>query len=749
MGNEKKYYFLLLAALIIMIFYPYVSTGYTTNDDMFNGLIPFSDFFDMAAAQGRIHFASLHGLFAHGAHVFGNHALVKTVSLLSLVLNIILFGYMIYRLTFSDVFALFCMFFWTAFIGDSWDHFLITSSPLLYTIPLSLLFISVILTERYHSSHKFKYLGLSAFFYFLTLNFSEMFVLFIFIFPLILIYKGYNLRKTAVIMIPHLSVLFFSLTVYLIYRSMHPSDYTGNVVAIHSMSLKNILQTLTTYSLFCFPTSRYVLYISNTSDYLSFLYDGNMMNYQVRNLVTAVGTVFANLKNMPADWIARSVIVSFVSIQLISKLKNFFTKRDFLFLGGLSCLFLFMPNLPHSLTPKYQDWVVKYGSRAYVGTYYSWFGMTLLLSLILFYFKGILKSSFMKKVFYAGIVIIFSFSSILTSAGNYCQVKSKIMSHKKWELFDRFLYSSQFNKVKNDSIVFCPSLINRSIGFATGRPGHWARYTQNKTGKHVLYAGDSDEMVRFRVNYPEGDIYFLKYSQNYNNPEQYIVFSKLDRKYFTETAIQKIMTDSVYIYTLSENTRYLVVSDTAQGVKTWKHTDERLISDKQSETVYLRSEKIYPDSVMVCNNLDFSVHEKNEFRNLVNIKPGKGFYRIDRLLTWDLPYINNGRMHYRSGKESILVLNNPLKKDLRVRLKFVIAGSSEEKSAVRVLHNNKKYKFYPTLKGTNALLSLVLKHGDNKIHFKSDSDKFRQSIKYRGDVFFDISDIKITNPLFK
>jgi len=731
MEKERKYYYFLLLLLICTTLFPYINTGYTTNDDMSNALIDYSDFINFAKNQGRYHFMSLHGLVAFGTHAFGSHVTVKTISLFSVVLNVALFGILIFRLTGAEVFSIFCTFFWVAFLHDSWGHFLITSSPLIYTLPLSLFFISILFFMESIEKNSNKSLIVSAIIYFCALQFSEMFVLFIVFFVLIFFFKNKSGFQQFKYLLPHITALSLFLLIYIVFRINYPSQYAGNAINFNEFSIQGFFETLKEYSLSGFRLEK----LGNR--FSPFFYNRYIFNNAGENLWVLLKFVLYNLRHLSRDWIVKSLIVSFVSILLLNRHVHFIKKKDCLFILLLSIAMTFLPNVPVAITPKYQDWVTVHGSRTYIGTYYSLFGLTLFLSGIIFFINDHLSNRNIRRIYLSILAVVIFGASVSTSINNDIQLKSKAMSHKKWELIDKFILSDQFKNMNRKSIVYAYDLVNKHlINIAVGWGGnYWERYIKKKTGKELLIGGDVRTFLDMKRQHPESDLYFLKYSQNYNSPEQYLVFSrvkKYDFSFASEDSEINLYSDFVHIFTHSVNTRYLVLLNTKTGVSVVKYLDDKLINN--NDVIYIEKNDIHLNSVMATNNMDFYVPAPNKLNRFIPVRYGQGFYNKEKRAedTWRW-----------SKRDSEMYLVNPYSFDVKVKVGFILASGLVDDPSVHIKTKNYEERYVPTSKGLIIKKEFTLEPGENVIAFHSDSKKIFHNVGEPRDLYFGIFNFKI------
>lgn len=740
LGENRKYFYFLLLILIFLSLFPYINTGYTTNDDMWNALINYDDFVRFAKNQGRYHFMSLHALVALGAHVLGDHVTVKSIALISIVMNGLLFGMVIWKLTRDEILALFCLIFWVVFMQDNWDHFLITSSPLIYTLPLSLFFVSILFFILAIEKTSMKYMILSAIIYLGSLQFSEMFVSFVLVYVVIFFFKTEKGVRTFAFLLPHVSALSIFLIIYVIFRINYPSQYSGASVDFSALSLWDSFRTLVQYSTSCFPS--YFLFWDHWGSFSNrfspFFLNIHLSNIVWDNLLTWPRFVLWNIKDLPVDWIVRGLISSFALATLLKKSLRIFMKKNYLGIFFIGIGLVFLPNIPHALTSKYQNWVIAAGTRSYVGTYYSFFGMVLVLAGLMFLIYHRLSNRIVRGVYLSAVALSIFVASVFTSIGNYSQLKSKVMSHKKWEMVDKFVQSDQFHNIPEKSIIYASSLINKhNIGIANTSETYWQRYTYEKTGKKMFFAANANRFLDLIKSYPESNLYFIKYSQDYNNPEQYLIFSEVERYDFSpglnEDGGTNIYSGSAYVFNHSINTKHLVIYNAKNGVSVVEYDDKKRADSKETGVV-VKGSDIDLNSILVTNNLDFYEINRSALKHNITVTFCGGFY----------PREGSGKLLWHwSKRDSLICVENPYSFELKVTIRFILASGLVNDRRITLKSTNLEREFVPTKTGQTILIDVNLKPGKNILAFHAEAQKAYHLPTEKRDLYFGIFNFQI------
>jgi len=590
-----------VALLLFTFLLPYLNTGYATNDDMIIAYHPYNGYVEWAKAQGRLYLMSLHALTASAAHAFRDMVLIKAVSLLAIVLNLALFGWLVHRLTGNVATTWLALLAWTTLQRDSWEHYLITSAPLVYTVPLSLFFLSLITLDRGVENKSQRMLLLSAVLYALTLHYSEMFyVLALCFLPVLCRHPGASWKSIWF----HGAFWALMALLYAVWRATHPSAYDGNSLGA-SFQFKNFFRTLWTYSVSGFPTCEYQFFgevrrFSNLGDVsLNPLHGWPDMTAWLQNL-----------RHFEPAWLLRAALAAGVAWALLRRFAVTVSLSTWAAIGALAAYLVFLPNLPHALTPKYQFWVCQADSRIYVGTYYSFFGICLLMGAIACHLTAMARAGLIRTTVVAALAALVFVGTLRVSAWNDAEVASKVYSHKRWELVDDFLSSSSFQTIPVGSIVCAPTLKTRSFGCADPFPGYWNAYVFHKTGKALSILANQEEIREAFRDTPSTSAprYYLKYSADHNRPEGCLIFAPVRDLRMGEDADDPMLAvgDEAELFFRAPNFRRILLFRDETGTR----AVEVPSSSAKHFTFHLEGKGIRLNSVFAVNNPDALLFEK-------------------------------------------------------------------------------------------------------------------------------------------
>ncbi|MCB1191485.1 MAG: hypothetical protein H7A23_01100 [Leptospiraceae bacterium] len=699
--TNKSSLFVAFLILFAVLFAPYIWTGYTASDDMHNALMEYNDFVDYATSQGRIYFLFLHGIVALWAHKISPMPLLKIVTILVILSNILSFGFLVKRLTFSDTISWATMFLWVLTLKDYWDFYLITTSPLLYTLPLTLFFNSLTLLVIGIGKSNYKYIFLSSLLYFISIQFSEIFITLYVLYLYILFtknsWKKFRIKSASIITLP--MVLY--LMAYVSFRKVYPSHYDGNTIALSSKTLFDSIKTLWYFSTSSFPGIKYseILTGERFSAFSPFTY----LPSQNTNPFRAFVYILKNLGELNPIW-PMLTIYAILFPFIILKTKNY--KPSIKSLGILLFILglIFFPNLPYCLTAKHRSWALEYNIRLYVGSYVSSFGHALLIAFLLYTAKSYFSHKF-KFVLNVMIVITLVPASFIALATNQIIIKSKRISHLKWYSVDRFIETTTFQNMLSDSYIYAPSLFTKNIGSAIIHPtfwgfenNYWTEYILNKTGKKVGFIWDNEGLYNL---FKHKRIFYLKYTQGFRGEEQFLFLSKIHK---IESNINgdnpNIYGYNVDVFSIKSLPEYILLYNINGKTYTRKISHKNNVNISSHQLIHLNSISYSPDTDFhipaPMNDDDTIVSFSNEFYWLEE--------EANRYWRWS-----------QKNSSIRLYCSHPL----NVKIRLLLYPGFTNNNKVEISLGNTKKEFTISEEGTLVEEVYHLTEGINTLHFKS------------------------------
>lgn len=506
--------FLLLVLAVILLF-PLLFVGFTTHDDAVFA-INFGNGYGhtweiawkLSITQGRFAFWWTYPLIRI-PYALDNRVWYLAMKYGSFFLLLCALYYAVHKSFRSSWIALASLVFFLAFRQNGWDHNALTSYPVVFNFAAVLFLVSLGL---YCVAIDRKNLVLACFsggLYFFSLG-CELFVLF---FPF---YVAALLSRVA----PGESVirrlmsgkkyilavalpLMAYLAIYLTWRSIHPTNYSGN--RLDGFNLLAAGRVIATYSLSAFPWAS-LRFVFSPNDQLQF---ANVAGLRVilselnaaHFIKTAVaGLLFARLMTSPCFIVpqARTLIIG----------------------AALAFVGIFLPNLLSGFTQKYQGWVAS-GDYSYLYTYYSFISAVVFAALVLAYMNAKIRSWKPKlrlALILIGVIATMAISFAVEVRNQYIAFDQKL-SHRKWQLMDVVIKSPAFMEVPDGSTVVAPTLSEHYRGIAQAPADYWSKYIKYKTGKNVQFVDD-----KCRSDAP---CYSLVFRQAAHSDNQFIVLAKI------------------------------------------------------------------------------------------------------------------------------------------------------------------------------------------------------------------------------
>lgn len=552
----------LLAIHIIVTVLPFTTIGITTGDELeFFLTSKYRTYFGnskiYARDTGRFYFLITFPLYAFSFFI-KNILVLKTINVITIVLNYILAAIIIKRTTTSKELAY-------IFLLIAFSTFQATSPynpnlgyPLFFTSSLLIAETAALLVITFHN--KFLYLWFSALLLFITFLFHELYFMFVILILLGLFFIEYkNLIKGK--MRPYLRkispFIFSSLTyliIYWVYKSQHPSKYSGTKV-VDSISVGQIFSTAIALVEGAIPLSSYGRSQNRLKQFsdLAIEYENNIYN------------VLAQLQFI---WIIKAICVIFILyyfIILLHKKINFSLIIKFLIFGILVTI---LPQLPLGLTDKYTR-LTNGGMWTYITTYYSHFGITIILTSLIIFFLYPFRNN--KKIVIA-ITIIFAVAlsvvSVLTDYTNNKIIANLNQTKFKFALVDEFLKSEEYKNLPSGTPIFTPDLwtnhsaIGRSITEQGGFKWHSYFLAQSKI-KHFTFRKKEALIEKLEKN--DNPLYFIGFKQAAKNTNQYLTLARANEASIINDSVVSLTSDTVYLYVYSSYTKYAVFVSTRQN----------------------------------------------------------------------------------------------------------------------------------------------------------------------------------------
>lgn len=730
----KIQYILLL--LFICAFFPLLKVGYTTNDETHIYYLlkfTFSDIFHEIVNCIKLTFYYFQGSFRPNISNFISSLflsffcqsylslkLMRCLAIFLHALNIYLFYAIVKSVFKSKISGSIAVLLFVVFIQNSWQHNLLVSYYISLLIYCFYLF-SVLLFIKYLKNYNEKTLIFSAIFFFLSLSYEPIIIYFPLFFFMAVYYfykknsdillsakksiKPFLYITTGVILFVSIYIyirFFVNADIQVTFESLGYEKSEGNLgysISFGMEKIKQIVKVIYQFGISAFPTYIY----HHSSEFLD-SYSQAYLGHR-NNLIHI-------LRSSQLIWLVKSMIAGFALFYLLTKQSASKIELKKYLLGVVVSIYLiFAPGIPVSLVTKYQNWV-EMGCMGFINTYYSFFGVIILFTLSLNYISSLfINANFNRyiKYFQTGIYILIAFFvsliSVVTDYSNNAYTTSQIQSTYKWKTFDAFLKSVEFKNLPENSIIYAPSLF-QFIGIMEIFPPYWTHYAAYKTEEtiNILHHPEliksyvKDSRVIFKINKSKNiqivgkqsilreklqkadknRLYFLKYSQEKKDSNQFIVFGKIN-SLVDKGADYDFLSDKADIYTISKYRKFLLfgcvyneafnkkLKIDGKDILEYHGNFFSYVTNKDHEKnvpiqTTVQTTDMYLNSISISNYSDFKFISKR-----VEINFGEGAFQDEITHRW-------------FDSESSMFITNKTKNDKLIEITMNIATGHGEKS---------------------------------------------------------------------
>jgi|GEM_PF-1145937 len=376
-----------------------------------------------AKSQGRVWFLmSLPLTFF--PFIFDSFIAYKTISFLSICFSVFALWFLLYR-HIGKQFSLLAVLMFLTFSQIDTQHNLLISYVFSHQISIGIMLLSIERLLTYYKDGTKRALILSALLLFIATILYESFLLFTILLFLISVFnmKKLNAKKVFFDLRFHIALMSIYLIIYFLWRVKFPSSYNG--VQFGSTSFFDSLRVVLTYSIGRFPL-------------ISFI-----------GIVVKKGVIQISLLEL--GFFIKGFVASVATVMIIKSTEALKNKRT-IYIGVLSFLGMLLPATLHSITPKYIMWV-KAGSYGYIPSFYSYFFIIILLSVIAIYLYH--KIKYKNVLLFLLFVFIFS-GSLLTDLNNKYYANGFEEQFVRYKTFDKAVSSSYFANIENGADIYIP-----------------------------------------------------------------------------------------------------------------------------------------------------------------------------------------------------------------------------------------------------------------------------------------------------
>lgn len=417
-----------------------------------------------------------------------------------------------------------------AFLQNSWDHGLVSAYPFVFQLSVSFVLVSLFLFDAFSQSRKKVLNYLSAFVLFAAYLNYENFLLYFLIFPAITLvrlnkFRGSTPSRSAFhilvdVLTPQLIVTSIYLLCYFSWRRYFGTGHGGNTVQVtwSKEGLTDIFRVIWNFSAASLP-GHYIThpnYVVIFSKYAEAGVEVPRKLYQV-------------LQQLRLEWVLTSVLTTTGLLVLALKLRHYpFRLKSFLCVTAIGIFAFFCPNLFLAITPRFQAWA-KGGTASYTTTYYSFFGLVLILTQFLALSGHLMsKGKIIKTISIAVSASLIFYFSLLVSFSNYYISKSQAHSNLKWKAVTGLAETEAFAAVPEGSIIIAPSLF-APVDIAAPPATYWTDYSRLYLGRKLTFLQQLTDLPASALSesFARGQLYYLKFSSDIKTLEYYSLLSNV------------------------------------------------------------------------------------------------------------------------------------------------------------------------------------------------------------------------------
>jgi hypothetical protein len=518
---ERRTTLFLLGLLAVMTFIPLIHSWYTTTDDVYLALGIQEGWrspgFLNARRSGRLQHA-VTGQLMPLAYGWGHYWLMKSLALGAILSNVGAL-FLVLRLITGDArLGLLAVTLFFAFAQNTQDHNLFTAYPVILSLAFTLFLLSV--AAYWATLQHGRRLGvLSVALYTASLFAYENFLAYGIVFPVLAMASAggaWRDRLVRAARTPHLAAMVAVLAALLVFRVLFQVEEGRDAMAAEEYTLSfdpsATAEVIERYGASAFP-----------------LHYARVYRHLVNDFYLGYGTfrvrLFEMFEVIETAWVVKASIVAFLTVVLT--LPRGAIPRSGL-VWFLAFTFLILSNLPIALTAKYQTWVVESFSHGYLTVYFAYFGVVLLLALLM---AGIVRVAARWSRLLSGIAAgILAVAAFLTTYGtdflNAHVALTQRAMYDRWQAVDAWIGSPEFAAMPEGSLVLAPSLFERYPGTTYVGEEYWSRYVQHHGRKRVdVLPFESDWREQAQAPGASARLYYLKVMQQPRERASSVIFS--------------------------------------------------------------------------------------------------------------------------------------------------------------------------------------------------------------------------------
>lgn len=495
----------------------YSDFGYTTRDDMVSD-------FSYSQTKEEIGYLNAHSevkfRLRSGIDWFFNqvveiwqygHQNARVLGQIFIFINICVFWFCVFN---SNLFqGLLFIFLFYFFMPNFWEHNIITSYPIFFQVAFLFTCIAFYLL-RTGKSYWTLLLGSMLL---LISNFEYEVIASINLLILLYLYTEAYYKKAKIFSKKHLIPTFFYglyTALYLSFMLIKRADViAGAPTDGYSIkfSLLGALKVFASYGFDYFPGFWSSGFQNFTNKWGPFVVGYSGVNNLLFSLVFGFCLVFILYFIYRKDSLNKELNTSF---------KSKVTCGIALSLG-----FVLFPQIPISLTSKYQSWVTESFSLGFISSYFSYFGMIALIVWIASFLENIERA--LVRNISMGALVLF----LVASEFRHNQFQAKVdasmwQSKTRWVVMGKFLNSDLYKSIPEGEILNSSSFYTNNTEIAVVPYNYWTLYSIKYGKKKLFFIDEHDQEYKpYLVNEVKYSVQF-KPALDYRNSFLFFVDKK-------------------------------------------------------------------------------------------------------------------------------------------------------------------------------------------------------------------------------
>ncbi|MDD4141458.1 MAG: hypothetical protein PHR20_01505 [Bacteroidales bacterium] len=546
----------LVLIITVITFSPLLNFGFVMGDDVeffYNSNVKFWHSISKTYAQGtgRFYFLLVDWIYFLPYQIDAPW-FYHLMRILPVIVSLILFVWLIKRATKNDYVWMLALLVFCACFQINGDASAVTSYPFYFSFASVLILTSFHLLFNYFDGRRYWNLILSAIVFAFASCFHESLLLYYIAFFLLIVYRYNiktifqrdNLHKFLKELAPYIILGVIYLTAYFLYSAAHPSKYSGNQLAsqFSLMTSLNILNSLVLHTL---PLSAFFEYRTFLVDYSSSVHTDYSLWFFLRDA--------SSVSYIKAVLLAAVLYIIIERSNINGKMK----KPVWMFI--LSIFLIILPHIALTLSNKSYSTVPIY----YVSTFFSYFGVVLLLLSIVLFCVNLSDKPVVKKVLSACFAVSLGVVSLFIQYANERVAYDNKISNDRFRVLDDFFDSAD---IQAYDVLYLKDFDNNPTyggkGLTYQKSASVKAYLVAKHGVELKGYKDYDELYTAYSGSTKA-IKILFFSQAAKSEDAIISIVKCNGNNLPEH-LEDLRTDSIFVgyYSAYKNFAVSISSDT-------------------------------------------------------------------------------------------------------------------------------------------------------------------------------------------